>query len=376
MTRRPNVMDRPPTVLMTADAVGGVWSYAVSLCSSLPETRFVLATMGPRPHQAQRDAIRELENVTFVESDYRLEWMADGGVDFAESCDWLIDLIQRHEVDVIHVNGYAHARLGVGCPVLVPVVVVAHSDVLSWWEAVHQCSAPPEWAGYRRQVIAGLAAAARIVAPTASVLDDLERHYLPLASNGVVISNGLDPAAFPALDKLPVVLAAGRLWDAAKNLAALDAAAPGLAWPVEIAGELEHPDGGVATYANVRLLGRLTPAEMARHLCSAGIFAAPARYEPFGLAILEAAVAGCALVLGDISSLRENWDGAALFVDPEDPPSLHAAVHALITNLDERTRLAAAAQCRARRFTMDRMARAYAALYHDLMRTSARLETT
>ena len=43
---------------------------------------------------------------------------------------------------------------------------------------------------------------------------------------------------------------------------------------------------------------------------------------------------------------------------------------------DERTRLAAAAQCRARRFTMDRMARAYAVLYHDLMRTSARLETT
>jgi glycosyltransferase involved in cell wall biosynthesis len=114
---------------------------------------------------------------------------------------------------------------------------------------------------------------------------------------------------------------------------------------------------------------------MARHLGCAGIFAAPARYEPFGLAILEAAAAGCALVLGDISSLRENWDGAALFVDPEDPPSLHAAIHALISTAEERTRLAAAARCRARRFTMDRMARAYAALYHDVMRTSARLET-
>jgi glycosyltransferase involved in cell wall biosynthesis len=371
MISGPNVIDRSPTVLMTADSVGGVWSYAVGLCRFLPETRYVLATMGPRPHQAQRDAIRKLENVTLVESDYRLEWMADGVVDFAESCDWLIDLIQRHDVDLIHVNGYAHAQLGTGRPVL----VVAHSDVLSWREAVHKSTAPPEWDQYRRHVAAGLAAAACVVAPTAAVLGDLERHYGLRASNRAVISNGVDRSAIPAVDKLPVVLAAGRLWDTAKNLAALDAAAPGLPWPVEIAGELENPDGGLATFAHVRLLGRLTSADMARHLASAGIFAAPARYEPFGLAILEAAAAGCALVLGDISSLRETWDGAALFVDPDDPPSLNAAIHALIANPGQRTRLAEAARCRARRFTMDRMARAYSALYHDLMRPSARLET-
>lgn len=371
MIKRPETRDRPPTVLMTADAVGGVWSYSVGLCRSLPETRIVLATMGPRPDQAQRDAIRELENVILVESDYRLEWMADGGIDFTESRDWLVALIRRHEIDVVHVNGYAHARLGVGCP----VVVAAHSDVLSWWEAVHKSAAPPEWAGYRRRVIAGLAAATRIVTPTAAVLDDLQRHYTALASNAVVISNGVDPAAFPALDKCPVVLAAGRLWDVAKNLVVLDAVAPGLGWPVEIAGELEHPDGGVASYDNVRLLGRLTPAEMACRLSSAGIFAAPARYEPFGLTILEAAAAGCALVLGEIASLRENWDEAALFVDPECPAELHVAINALIVNPEERARLAAAARCRARRFTADRMARAYAALYHDMMRSSAGLET-
>ncbi|MBV8506667.1 MAG: glycosyltransferase family 4 protein [Alphaproteobacteria bacterium] len=356
---------------MTADAVGGVWSYAVGLCRSLPEIRFVVATMGPPPRQTQRDAILQLENVTLVESNYRLEWMADAVVDFTDSRDWLIDLIQRHEADVVHVNGYAHAQLDDSCP----VVVVAHSDVLSWWEAVHKFAAPPEWAEYRRQVMTGLAVAARIVAPTAAVLGDIERHYGALASNGVLISNGVDPAAFPALDKRPVVLAAGRLWDAAKNLVALDAAAPRLAWPVEIAGELEHPDGGAAAYAHVRLLGRLTPVEMARHLGSAGIFAAPARYEPFGLAILEAAAAGCALVLGDISSLRENWNGAARFVDSDDPRSLSTAINALVANPEERARLAAAARSRACRFTVDRMARAYAALYHDVMRSSAILET-
>jgi glycosyltransferase involved in cell wall biosynthesis len=353
---------------MTADAVGGVWSYAVALCRSLPETRFVLATMGPRPHQAQRDAIRKLGNVTLVESDYRLEWMADAGVNFTESCNWLIELSQRHDVDVIHVNGYAHARLEFGCP----VVVVAHSDVLSWWEAVHKSPAPPEWDGYRRRVAGGLAAAARIVAPTAAVLDDLKRHYLALAGRTSVIPNGVELAAFPALDKRPVVLAAGRLWDAAKNIRALDAAAPGLAWRVEIAGDTEHPDGGVAAYANLNLLGHLAPEEMAHRLGNAGIFAAPVRYEPFGLAILEAAAAGCPLVLGDIASLRENWDGAALFVDPGRPADLHAAIGALIANPEERARLAAAAQPRARAFTLDRMAHAYSELYRSMMRNPAR----
>lgn len=366
--RRSKVKDLPPTVLMTADAVGGVWSYAAALCRSLPETRFVLATMGPRPHRAQRDVIHKLDNVTLVESDYRLEWMADGVVDFAESCNWLIELSQEHDVDVIHVNGYAHARVEFGRP----VVVVAHSDVLSWWEAVHKFSPPPEWDGYRRRVAGGLAAAARIVAPTAAVLDDLERHYLPLAGRTSVIPNGVELAATQALNKRPIVLAAGRLWDAAKNIRALDAAASGLAWPVEIAGAIEHPDGGVAGYANLNLLGHLAPEETARRLGSAGIFAAPARYEPFGLAILEAAAAGCPLVLGDIASLRENWDGAALFVDPDRPADLHAAIAGLIADPQERARLAAAAQRRARAFTLDRMAHAYSELYQSMTRNSAR----
>jgi glycosyltransferase involved in cell wall biosynthesis len=371
MSRRAKVEDRPPTLLMTADAVGGVWSYAVGLCRSLPETRFILATMGPHPRQAQRDAIRELANVTLVESDYRLEWMADGVVDLTESRGWLIDLVQQHEVDLIHVNGYAHARLSVSCP----VVAVAHSDVLSWWEAVHKSAAAPEWDQYRRHAAAGLVAAARIVAPTAAVLDDLERHYVPLASRAAVIPNGIEPTAFSALEKRPVVLAGGRLWDAAKNLAVLDAAASGITWPVEIAGDIEHPDGGVASFANVELLGRLTPAEMARCLGRAEIFAAPARYEPFGLAVLEAAAAGCSLVLGDIPSLRENWSGAALFVEPENSTALRAAINGLIANPKERTRLAAAARDRARRFTLDRMAQAYAALYSDMMRNSNNLGT-
>jgi glycogen(starch) synthase len=358
-------------VLMTADAVGGVWSYAAGLCRSLPEIRFVLATMGPRPRQTQREEIHRLGNVTLVESDFSLEWMVDGGADLADSCAWLLDIVRGHHIDVVHVNGYAHARLGIDRAVL----VVAHSDVLSWWAAVQKRRAPPEWAPYRSRVVAGLAAATRVVAPTAAVLRDLARHYPTLGGNGEVIANGIDFDAFPPLPKRSVVLSGGRLWDAAKNLATLDAIAPQLAWPVEIAGDTEHPDGGVPEFPNVRLLGRLGPAQMARHLGSASIFAAPARYEPFGLGILEAAAAGCALVLGDIPSLRESWDGAAAFVPPEDRVALAGTISALIADGRERTRLAAAARRRARRFTLHRMAQSYAALYCDVAHSSILLES-
>jgi glycosyltransferase involved in cell wall biosynthesis len=114
---------------------------------------------------------------------------------------------------------------------------------------------------------------------------------------------------------------------------------------------------------------------MARHLGSASIFAAPARYEPFGLAILEAAAAGCALVLGDIPSLRENWDGAAAFVPPEDRVALGATINLLIADAQERTRLAAAARRRAGRFTLRRMAQSYATLYCEMARSSILLES-
>jgi glycogen(starch) synthase len=362
---------RPLTVLMTTDAVGGVWSYSTRLCAALPDTHFVLATLGPRPHPAQREEIHRLCNVTLIESGYRLEWMVDGGADLLQSRLWLSRLVGRFGVDVVHINGYAHACLDTDRP----VIIVAHSDVYSWWEAVHKSAAPPVWEGYRAGVVAGLAAAIRIIAPTAATLRDLDCHYLLPPDNAAVISNGVDMAAFQPLTKRPVVLSAGRLWDAGKNLAALDAVASQLRWPVEIAGETQHPDGDAPNFANVRLLGRLDSAAMAQQLGRATIFAAPARYEPFGLAVLEAAASGCALVLGDIPSLRENWNGAALFVDPENPPELAGAINALIAEPQRRSQLAAAARRRAGCFTLARMAEAYAALYEDVAFARARLET-
>jgi glycosyltransferase involved in cell wall biosynthesis len=358
----------PLRVLMTADAVGGVWQYALALCAALPDIRFVLAVMGPPPNPRQRAAAERLSNVVLEAKPYRLEWMQGAADDLGPSRAWLAMLARLHGADLLHVNGYAHAVTKTD----LPVVAVAHSDVLSWWQAVHREQAPAEWEPYRRAVVAGLNAADRIVAPSAAVLDDLRRHYgIGLGrARAEMIANGIDLALFAPRPKRPVVMAAGRLWDRAKNLCVLDAIADEVAWPIEIAGDTSHPEGGEARFAKIRRLGALSHGEMAARLGTAAIFAAAALYEPFGLAIAEAAASGCALALADIPSLRENWEGMAVFLPPDDAAAWRSTLSCLMVCDDRRQALAEAAHRHAQKFSRQETARRYATLYLDLLSRS------
>ena len=96
------------------------------------------------------------------------------------------------------------------------------------------------------------------------------------------------------------------------------------------------------------------------------IFAAPAVYEPFGLSVLEAAACGGALVLGDIPSLRELWQGAALFVAPRDQDALSDALQRLARDHQLRAKMRRAALMRARRYSLDAMVEAYRALHRAM----------
>jgi glycosyltransferase involved in cell wall biosynthesis len=198
------------------------------------------------------------------------------------------------------------------------------------------------------------------------MLRSLREHYgAPI--RGRVIPNGVSTGRFAIGAKEPLVLAAGRIWDEAKNLGALAAVAPHLAWPVYLAGSAENPRGSSLRYASVRALGWLEPAELRKWMARASIYAFPARYEPFGLSVLEAALSGCALVLGDIPTLREVWGDAATYVAPEDEQALLEAIERLIDDQDLRRAMAAAALARAASYTAERMARRYLALYRELV---------
>src|SRR4051812_20299734 len=97
--------DRPPTetrkelrhpkkILMTADTLGGVWTYALELSRALGDRgiEIGLATMGAPLTKMQRSEVRSLPNVTVFESSYKLEWMPDPWTDVECAGQWLLDL--------------------------------------------------------------------------------------------------------------------------------------------------------------------------------------------------------------------------------------------------------------------------------------------
>jgi glycogen synthase len=360
-----NTTPPPERILMTTDTVGGVWSYSIELSRALGKlgVEVILATMGEPLRVGQRIEAAGVENVQLIESRYRLEWMEHPWADVEAAGTWLELLEAQFAPDLIHLNGYAHAAL----PWSAPVVVVAHSDVLTWWEAVRGGHAPASWSHYADVVRRGLHAADVVIAPSRALLQAMERNYGPLPS-ARVIYNGRDPQRYVTRGKEAFVLSAGRLWDEAKNARALADIAAEVPWPIKLAGDQAAPDGAAPTLRNVELLGFRAPGEMADLYARAPIYALPARYEPFGLTVVEAGLAGCALVLGDIPTLRELWDGAAEFVSPDDRTGLRKTLSRLITDSERRAELAGRAYRRAEQFTVDRMIAGYLSAYADAAR--------
>jgi glycosyltransferase involved in cell wall biosynthesis len=347
---------------MTADAVGGVGTYAVDLSLALARrgTQVLLAMLGPPPTNGQRAELAGCRGVDLVEVGGKLEWMDNPWGDVASAGRRLLALEREWGADVVHLNGYCHGTL----PWSAPVLMVGHSCVRSWWCAVKGSPPPESLARYSASVAAGLAAADLVVAPSRAMLDCLDEHYGPLPESRV-IPNGRAWPSRTTVDKQPLILTAGRLWDDAKNVQAVFELGGRLPWPVYVAGEIGHD----AACTAVQRLGRLSADALRQWMQRASIYVLPARYEPFGLSVLEAAQAGCALVLGDLASLREIWADAAVYVPPDDRAALEAALRALIVDEDRRCYMAERAMRRARRYGLEQMTAAYDAAYRALCPT-------
>jgi glycogen synthase len=359
-------------ILLTADPIGGVWNYALELCAALQPlgVRVHVATLGRALNEAQHAQIDSRSNVTLHESTFRLEWMQDPWDDLEAAGDWLLTLERELRPDVIHLNHLVHAAL----PWRTPVLSVGHSCVLSWWRAVHGAPAPEEWNTYRERVTASLQAACCVIAPSYAMLASLLQDYGPF-QDAAVIHNARAGGPFKAGRKERLVLCAGRLWDEAKNVAALAAVAPRMDAVVAVAGESLGAYGNRMETTSLQLLGSLHPDALASWYAKAAIYALPARYEPFGLTALEAALSGCALVLGDIPSLQELWGTAACYVPPDDHQALEETLTRLVDDELLRARMAARAMSRARQFTPQKLAREYMNLYRQLQ-CDSRCSTT
>ncbi len=352
-------------VLLSTDTVGGVWDHTVELARRLHDDGHdVLCAVIGEPRDERLAHLPPGVEVTW--RDHRLEWMPDAAADVFAAGAWMRATSALWAADVVHLNQMAYAAH----PFAAPVVTVVHSDVLSWFREVRGEDAPPaDWAAYTRWVREGLAASEAVVAPTRYQADLVLRHYGREVDR--VVHNGIAaPADAERGDLPPVLLNVGRAWDMAKGVSVLDRALDLLgddAPEAHLLGETAAPHGERVETRRLTAHGRVERADVDAWMRRAGVYVAPSLYEPFGLAPLEAAMHGCALVLSDAGSFRELWDGCALFHPRGDAEALADALSSVCGDAKLRARLGSGARTRAlRRYTGDRMAAAYLELYHDL----------
>jgi len=360
---------------MTTDTLGGVWLYTRELVSGLVLRghRVTLVSFGNLPSSQQTAWMSGLSGLEYRPTVFRLEWMQESAADVTESTRYLLSLVREVDPDLLHFNQFAFGAL----PVDLPRLVVAHSDVLSWWSAVEGSKLPEtEWMQwYRGNVTDGLGQATAVVTPSQCMLDDLESNF-ELPPDRAVIYNGRSPKLFRAkISKINRVLSVGRLWDQAKQSVLLTRHPHRI--PVVLVGQNSVDNASTeptdtSRTPGVQFMGVKTESELCDLFAESAIYAATSCYEPFGLAVLEAALSKCALVLNDIPSFHELWDDTALYFRHNDADSLAECIELLDGNSTLRHLYANRAHERAlERYTVEPMLQQYETLYHRLASAGA-----
>jgi glycogen synthase len=359
-------------ILMTADTLGGVWTYTRELATALVRSgvRVTVVSFGEIPTPEQVRWMEGLESLDHRPTGFRLEWMQDSEEDLAASAEYLRMVIDEVKPDLLHFNQFYYGRLETEQP----KIVVAHSDVISWWRAVHRTGPKDtEWATwYRDAVMSGLDGADAVVAPSHAAATSIAANFIE-PKRLVVVPNGRSPELWnPFTDKEPYLVSAGRIWDAGKNAALLTKI--DLPWPLHLAGDHQHPEKSVNATAvhlgSARLIfkGILSEAKLAALYAGASAYIATSQYEPFGLAPLEAALSRCAILASDIPTFKEIWGEDAIYFKSNDPSDLEARLFELCSSPAMLKEYGNRAFNRARqRYTASRMAAHYVELYRSLV---------
>lgn len=295
-------------ILLTTDPIGGVWTFTKDLCEGLVTRGHAVAlvSVGRMPSASQTLWCKRMREVSgelfrFTALTTPLEWMEPNECAYRGAEAVLVRIAEEFDADLVHANQFCFGAL----PVDALKVVTAHSDVLSWAEACRpQGLEDSEWLRrYCALVEEGLCGADAVVAPTQWMANALARGFASASARKIL--NGRTIPCPPIEDggRALQAVSVGRLWDEAKGFAVLD----GLdaAMPVIVAGE--------TTLEGAAGVGALSEDEVIALFRRSSVYVATSVYEPFGLAPLEAALCGCAVVANGIDSLREVWGDAAIY---------------------------------------------------------------
>ncbi|KAB1072853.1 glycosyltransferase family 4 protein [Methylobacterium planeticum] len=358
-------------VLLSTEAARGLWGYTLELAAGLSGrgVSTTLAVLGPAPSPEQTASAAAIAECRLVVTGLSLDPAAPDGTALREAADAIAGLAWRLQADIAHLHDPALIAGG-GIPI--PTVVTCHDCAATRWATLEEAPLSPDLTWQRDLAAEGLRAADLLIAPTHAFAELTAAAYGLEAPPLVVRPGRRAPGPVSPCQGLPLVLTSGRLWDRGRNLTALDRVAEGLPVPVQAAGSIESPEGERVALQSVQALGPIPAADLAARLAARPIFASLSRYEPFGLGVLEAAQAGCALVLSDIPTFRELWEEAAILVPPDDAAAAERAITGLLADRDRRRRFGEAARARSEQYGREAALDAIAAVYATL---SARLPT-
>lgn len=354
-------------VLLTTDTIGGVWTFTRELTEQLLTAGHAVAlvSFGRQSSAAQAAWTQRIADTfghdfLFRASDAPLEWMQDNTAVFPQGAEVLISVAEQFHPQLLHSNQFCWGAL----PLDIPRIVTAHSDVMSWAAATRpnnfQASA---WlARYRALVHTGLEQADSLVAPTRWMRNALLTHFhVPCRFH--IISNGRNLAPSASDSRKLQAISVGRLWDQAKGLdTLLQLNSP---MPLLVAGEDQFESSAPATSAHITPLGLLDEPALLKHFTESSLYLATSVYEPFGLAPLEAALCGCAIVARDLDSFREVWGEAALYF--RDTQDLECILLDIAHDKARLLSLQQAARRRASLYRAERMSASYIDLYESLL---------
>jgi phosphatidylinositol alpha-mannosyltransferase len=273
---------------------------------------------------------------------------------------------RHHRADIVHLHEPLAPLLGYGCVVAKPAPLVGtfhRAGDSAGYRALRPLTG---WAGRRLDVACAVSEEARRTAETA------------VGGSFEVLFNGVELERFADADPVPTdrttVLFLGR-HEERKGLAVLLEAMETVADPVELWVIGDGPDTEALRrrYPETerwQWLGRLNDEAVAARLRGAHILCAPSlRGESFGVVLLEAMAAGCAVVASDLPGYRAASGGLAELVRPGDAPALAQALTAAVADAAASTGRAAPDQlalgrAHAEGWSMDALARRYETLYH------------
>lgn len=244
-----------------------------------------------------------------------------------------------------------------------------------------RCSAELYAPGWKTRLRLAIGRRARaIVANSEGGLDYWRAHGvssgLHLVRNGITPAGSAAPANDFGLGLAAPLLAVGRLTEQKNVLRLIQAMGTALkVLPQQRALILGDGPLRESAQALIRSLGmdqRIVLGGVSDAvgwwMSHAAVMVSASLYEGHPNVVIEAAAAGCPLVLSDIAAHREVLGPEeALYAAPEDPDGLAAAIVAAATNLSAARQRATRARAAVAGLTFEGAAQAYARIYNDVL---------